>query len=175
MEHRYYNHILYMVLAAIVIFFIAFRFFNTSILRQLDVQMYKEAEQAVRQALKATRAQELKEEKKIADENALTPYTIKVQKDSVLLENQYYWDSNTEAILKGTDAIQRLESEGAFAGNKMTAEQYQQQVDRIDGRIREYERMVQEDPGNEAAHEKLRSLYMLKASLGGLEAAVVEK
>jgi hypothetical protein len=175
MEHRYYNNILYIAIAAVVIFFIAFRFFNVSILKQLDVQMYKKAERAMRKELKATRAEELKEEKKIAEANALTPYTIKVQKDSVLQENQYYWDSNTEAILDGTDVIKRLEDGAVFEGNKMTPEQYQQQIERIDGRIREYEQKVQETPGDEHAHEKLRSLYMLKASLGGLKEAVVDK
>jgi cell division protein FtsB len=175
MERKYYNNILYGILAAVFIFFIAFRFFNISIQRQLEVQMYKKAEEAKIEELKATRAEELKEEKKIAEANALAPDTIKVQKQSVLLENQYYWDTNTEAILEGTDVIERMEEAGIFDGNKMTPEQYQQQVARIDGRIREYEQRVQADPGDDEAHQKLQSLYMLKASLGGLEETVVEK
>ena len=60
-------------------------------------------------------------------------------------------------------------------GKKMTAQQFRQQLERIEGRIREYEQRVQNDPGDDYARQKLQSLYMLKATVKGLKKAVVEK
>ena len=175
MDRKHYNIILYAVIAVIFIYFIAFRFFNTSIERELKVQMDKGMKESDLQEMQLTRQEELKEEKKISEANELTPYTIKVQKESALSENQYYWDSNTSAILEGTDVMQRMEEEGAFDGNKKTSEQFQRQIDLIDGRIHEYERKVQNDPGDDEARQKLQSLYMLRSTVGGMEEAVVEK
>ena len=175
MERRYYNIFVYGVIAAVIIFFIAFRFFNTSVERQLDVQMYKKAKGGALEELKATREQEIKEEQTITEDNQLAPSTIKVQKQSILMENQYYWDSNTRAILEDTDVLERMDEAGVFEGNKKTSAQFQAQIQRLDGRIREYEQKVQSDPGDDHARQKLQNLYMLKATVGGIEEAVVEE
>jgi len=127
------------------------------------------------QELKLTREEELKAEKEITETYELTPHTIKVQKQSMLLKNQHYWDSNTKVILEETDVIERMDEENAFSGNEMTPEQFEQQLQRIDGRIREYELRVQNNPADDYAREKLQSLYMLKATVGGLENVVVTK
>ena len=87
----------------------------------------------------------------------------------------YYWDSNTKIILEGTDVIERLDEADAFKGNKKTSGQFQRQLKRIDGRIREYKLKVQSDPGDDYARQKLQSLYMLRATVGSLEKAVVKE
>jgi len=45
----------------------------------------------------------------------------------------------------------------------------------IDGRIEEYQRRVQEDPGNDSLQQKLQNLYRMKSIAGSLEEVVVEK
>ncbi len=175
MNHKHNNVIIYSAIAALVVFFIAFRFLNTSLQRQLEVQIRKEAEESMLKVLKVARQEESKKEKEIAGENALAPYAIKVQKQSALLENQYYWDSNTKMILGGTDIIGRMDASGAFKGNKKTSIQFQKQIERIDGRIEEYRVKVENDPGDDAARQKLQSLYMLRATVGSLEGVVVKE
>ncbi|MBN1870051.1 MAG: hypothetical protein JW847_05710 [Candidatus Omnitrophica bacterium] len=175
MDRKNYNIIIYSTVAIVAIFFVAFRFFNISVQRQMDAQMFKQAKGTAAAELKKTREEEIKEEKKIVEDNKLTPETIKVQKESVLQENQYYWDANTKAILDKTDILERMDETGVFEGNMRTPEQFKLQIQRIDERIREYEQRVQNDPGDDSAHQKLRNLYMLRATVSGLEETVVEK
>lgn len=175
MARKYYNTAIYIIIAIVVVFFVAFRFFNTSIQRQLEVQMYKDVNETMLQELRATREEEIEEEKNIADINKLTPYTIKVQKKSMLLQNQHYWDSNTKAVLEGTDVIERMDEVGAFTGNKKTSEQFNRQIERMDARIAEYKQKVLSDPGDDYARQKLQSLFMLKSTVSGLENTVVKE
>ena len=175
MERKYYNIILTSVIAVVCVFFIAFHFFNSSVDRELEVQMYKTAKESILQELKLTRQEEFVAEKEITKAHKLTPYTIKVQKQSILLGNQHYWDSNTKMILKGTDVMERMDEANVFAGNKKTPEQFKRQLQRIDGRIREYQMKVQNNPADDHARQKLQNLYMLRATVSGLEKVVVKK
>ena len=174
MERKNYTIIIYSVIGAVIVFFIAFRWVNISVQRQMEMQMFREAETAKVEELKKTRKEELQEEKKIVDAHALTPQTIKVQKQSVLLENQRYWDLNTRAVLEQTDVIERLEEAEAFKGDQMTPEQFRRQIQQLDRRISEYEQKVHHDPGDDFAHQKLRSLYMLKATVSAMEETVTK-
>ena len=105
----------------------------------------------------------------------LDEYSIKAQEQDILFQNQRRWDSSVKSALDESELLERMSEGEAFKGIKKTPEQFEQQLRRIEGRIREYEQRLQNDPGDDYARQKLHGLYMLKSTVEGLKKAVVEK
>lgn len=101
-------------------------------------------------------------------------YHITSQREGVGAENQLYWDSTTQKILRESDVMDRLQKGEAFKGREKTPEQFQKQIRQIEGRILEYEQKIQMDPGDEYAVRKLKDLYMLKSTVAALKETAVK-
>jgi hypothetical protein len=178
-EHNYYRSVLYVIIGSVFVFFITFRAINISVERQLKVQI-PEKEMPVSAEVPETVplvAEPVKKEEALTGINFSDPeeYNIKTQEQSVLPQNQRRWNSSTRKTVRDADIIDRMSEVDAFKGIKKTPEQFRKQLERIEGRIREYEQKAQDDPGNDAVRQKLQGLYMLKATVKGLKKAVVEK
>ena len=110
--------------------------------------------------------------------NPLTPddpakYGIVVQKQEDLPRNQTQWDLHMKKVLVQSKALESMEGKKAFDGVKKTPQEFQQRVQLIDERIKNYEKMVQDDPSNESAQEKLQTLYMLKSTLTVMQDKII--
>ncbi|MCK5014307.1 MAG: hypothetical protein KAS66_10850 [Candidatus Omnitrophica bacterium] len=176
-EYNYYRYALYAIIASVFVFFITFRAINISVDRQLKIQIpEKRKPLSARLPVKPVIVEQIKE--KVLPEIIFSDpeeYNIKTQERGALLQNQRRWNSSMRKTVREADIIDRMSEGDAFKGIKKTPEQFRQQLERIEGRIREYEKRVQNDPGDDAARKKLQGLYMLKATVKGLKKAVVEK
>lgn len=161
-------------LAAVALFFAVFRAINRSVENRINVQV-REEKTSPKVPAPAAPSQPQTARKRLLNPGDHGQYHITAQPQSILLQNQRQWDSATQKTLRQSDVISRMSEGGAFKGIEKTPAQFQKQLQRIDGRIREYERKVQNTPGDDDARRKLRDLYMLRSTLSGLEGAVVEK
>ncbi|MCK5180421.1 MAG: hypothetical protein KAR32_12905 [Candidatus Omnitrophica bacterium] len=173
----HYQMALYVSIASVCIFFIAFRAINVSVERQLKIQLpEKQAPVSTVLPLESIAVEQVKKTATV-NRNSSDPeeYNIRAQERDLLFSNQYRWNSVMKSAVKESDIIERMSDGDAFKGIKKTPEQFRDQLERIEGRICEYEQKVHADPGDDHARQKLQGLYMLKATVKGLKKAVVEK
>ena len=173
----HYQMTLYVSIASVFIFFVAFRAINISVERQLKIQL-PEKQASVSTVLPAEPvAVDQVKKTPTVNINSSDPeaYNIKGQERDLLFSNQHRWNSVMKSAVKESDIIDRMSEGDAFKGIKKTPEQFRDQLERIEGRIREYEKKVQADPGDDHARQKLQGLYMIKATVKGLKKAVMEK
>ena len=112
--------------------------------------------------------------------NPLTPddpaqYGIIVQKPENLPHNQNQWDIHMKKVLVQSKTLDRMENKKAFEEVQKSPEEFQKRLQIIDARIKNYETMVQDNPSDEEAQEKLQTLYMLRSTLMVMEGKIVEK
>ena len=112
--------------------------------------------------------------------NPLTPdaparYGIFVQKQENLPHNQNQWEQHMKKVLVKSGALNSLEEQKAFDSVQKSPEEYKKRIQIIDERIRNYEKIVQNNPSDEEAQGKLQTLYMLKSTLTVMEKNIVEK
>ena len=176
-EHHYYQTVLYVIIASVFVFFIAFRAINISVERQLKIQMpEKEGSLSTDLPVKSPVVEQVKEDIPLSIRSSgPEEYNIKAQEQNILLQNQRRWNSSMRKTMRESNIIDRMSEGEAFKGIKKTPEQFRQQLDRIERRIREYEQKARKDPSDDYARQKLQGLYMLKATVKGLKKAVVEK
>ena len=176
--HKRHNIIPLIGLAVLILFFAVFRSLNMSIENQLKAQMHAEkeglsTEEPSPKDSSPVIPQEQAKQKRALRSSDPAQYHILAQKKSVLLESQLYWDSTMRKTLRQSDTINRMSQGNAFKETRTTPEQFQKKLQRIDGRIREYEQRVHNNPGDDYARQKLQDLYMMKSSVSNLEEAVV--
>jgi hypothetical protein len=103
----------------------------------------------------------------------LSPYQIIPHRKSDLFKNQQYWDIMTKNALQHSNITNSSEAEGVLKGIAKTPDQFKNQIQQIDARIREYKRIIHNNPNDEYAKQKLQNLYMIKATVKTLKEAIV--
>ena len=172
MSRNHYNTILAVSFLVLIAFFILFRLINRSIERHLTSQLQKikaELSQPQEQAPKQI-TKELKRQLKPSD---LSPYQIIPHRKSDLFKNQQYWDIMTKNALQLSNITGNSETEGIFKGIAKTPDQFKNQIQQIDARIREYKRIIHDNPNDEYAKQKLQNLYMIKSTVKTLRETIV--
>lgn len=75
------------------------------------------------------------------------------------------WDAHIKATLVETNAIEQMD----HINTQLSAKEYQNRLALINERIKEHEKIVRENPSDEAAAKRLQNLYMLKSTLNVLQ------
>jgi hypothetical protein len=149
-------------------------FMNRSIQTRLEAQTQPEAGKAMAQPSSPEPRPVQQEEAQSLIPSDLAGYQIIPQRINRFTNNQRYWDELTEKAVGGSGVLEDEEG-GIFKGATMTPAQFQKQLQRINGRIEEYEQIVVREPGNDYAQKKLNDLYMLKSSISALEKNLTDK
>ena len=161
---------------AVLLFFGTVMFMNRSIQNRLEAQTQPTAGKTT----VSKPAQPEPEPARPEEEQTLTPsdlagYQIIPQRLNRFTNNQRYWDQMTNKAIGESGVLEGMEKGEIFRGATMTPAEFQKQLQRIDGRIEEYEQIVIREPGNDYAQKKLNDLYMLKSSISALEKNLIEK
>jgi len=159
----------------VLLFIVGVFTMNRSVDRQMGAQMQAPASEVALRAEAPAPQPALADGPRQLEASDLSHYRIIPQKLNRFTNNQRYWDSMTENALGQTDTIGRMEKGGIFKGATMTPVEFQKQLQRINGRIEEYEQIVIREPGNGHAQKKLNDLYMLKSTISALKPAIVGK
>jgi hypothetical protein len=162
--------------AGVGLLFIAAVFIiNRSIEHRLEVQIQANKGKVVSQPSEAASEPVKLEESRPLIASELSGYQIIPQRLNRMTSNQRYWDTTTKKAVEASGVFARMEQGGTFKGATMTPVQFQRQLQRIDGRIEEYEQIVSREPDNAYAQKKLNDLYMLKSSMDALKKNMVEQ
>ena len=162
---------------ALLLFIGAVWFMNRSIQNKLEAQTKPVTDKTASQPIQPgpeTRPVQQEQSDQLMPSD-LAGYQIIPQRINRFTNNQRYWDEVTEKAVEQSGVLGDMENGGIFKGATMTPAEFQKQLQRINGRIEEYEQIVVREPGNDYAQKKLNDLYMLKSSISALEKNLIEK
>src|SRR3990167_1642432 len=160
---------------AILVFIGAVLFMNRSIQTRLEAQTQPTADNAIQHPSRTEPRPVQQEEAQPLIPSDLAGYQIIPQRINRFTNNQRYWDEVTEKAVGESGVLEDMAKGGIFKVATMTPAQFQKQLQRINGRIEEYEQIVVREPGNDYAQKKLNDLYMLKSSISALEKNLTDK
>ncbi len=102
-------------------------------------------------------------------------YGILVKSDDRLPHNQAQWDLNMRKALAEPKGFGGKNMKLPFEKIEKAPKEFQKQLQRIEERIKAFEKLKRNNPDDQDVEKKLQTLYMLKATLTALEGDMTSK
>jgi len=96
-------------------------------------------------------------------------YGIVVKKEDRIPQDQSDWDTTVKKSFAQSKVLNRIKEDRAFDEVKKTPKELQRKLQRLDDRIKKFEKITKDNPADEDAEIRLQTLYMLKSTLTLLE------
>ena len=96
-------------------------------------------------------------------------YGIVARKEERIPQTQGDWDAVVKKSFSHSEKLRHIKDNDVFAGIKKTPVEIEEKLRNLNDRIKKYEKIKRENPGDQETEERHQSLYMLKSTLTFLQ------